>query len=214
MQRCQLVRFLPYFVCFLKENTAVRFFPPKYIFFFFSIFFFFFFFIFFLFFFYFFNNTGEWKFYITHIIYVMKTWSEFLNDDVKKRLRLHQRAPKTRVFPDPGRKDFVLRARDARSARKSPQICFFKLNNNFFLNDRLAAMQFAPSPSLFFYKILFFGSKYCFFPSQSTVFGYWRLASLLMPWYHSKYYSSNGIACLMYCTLTLCFWHQKNIALF
>ena len=27
-------------------------------------------------------------------------------------LRLHQRA-KTRVIPDPGRKDFVLRARDA-----------------------------------------------------------------------------------------------------
>ena len=49
----------------------------------------------------------------------MKTWSEFLNDNVKKRLRLHQRAPKTRVFPDPGRKDFVLRARDARSARKN-----------------------------------------------------------------------------------------------
>ena len=110
---------------------------------------------------------------VTHIIYVMKTWSEFLNDNVKKRLRLHQRAPKTRVFPDPGRKDFVLRAHDARSARKntffSPQICFFKLNNTFFLNDRLAAMQFAPSPSLFFTKDFFLGqntvfslSEYCF----------------------------------------------------
>ena len=77
--------FLPYFVRFLKENTAVRFFPI-----------FFFYFFLFLFF-----KTGEWKFYITHIIYVMKTWSEFLNDNVKKRLRLHQRAPKTRVFPGP-----------------------------------------------------------------------------------------------------------------
>ena len=86
--------FLPYFVRFLKENTAVRFSRQntflKFI------YFFFFFFIFF-----FNNNTGEWKFYITHIIYVMKTWSEFLNDNVKKRLRLHQRAPKTRVFPGP-----------------------------------------------------------------------------------------------------------------
>ena len=35
--------FLPYFVRFLKENTAVRFFPPKYVFFFFYSFFFFFF---------------------------------------------------------------------------------------------------------------------------------------------------------------------------
>ena len=105
--------FLPYFVRFLKENTAVRFFPPKYVFFFF---------------FFFFYNTGEWKFYITHIIYVMKTWSEFLNDNVKKRLRLQQRAPKTRVFPDPGRKDFVLRARDARSVRKNT---FFHLKYAF-----------------------------------------------------------------------------------
>ena len=95
----------------------------------------------------------------------MKTWSEFLNDNVKKRLRLHQRAPKTRVFPDPGRKDFVLRARTF----FSPQICSFKLNNTFFLNDRLAAMQFAPSPSLFFTRYFFWGqntvfslSEYCF----------------------------------------------------
>ena len=80
--------FLPYFVRFLKENTVVRFFPPKYVFF-----------LFFLFFYIFY--IGEWKFYITHIIYVMKTWSEFLNDNVKKRLRLHQRAPKTHVFPGP-----------------------------------------------------------------------------------------------------------------
>ena len=34
--------FLPYFVRFLKENTAVRFFPPKYVFNFFFFFFFFF----------------------------------------------------------------------------------------------------------------------------------------------------------------------------
>ena len=99
----------------------------------------------------------------------MKTWSEFLNDNVKKRLRLHQRAPKTRVFPDPGRKDFVLCALRAQKYFFSPQICFFKLNNTFFLNDSLAAMQFAPSPSLFFTKYFFFGqntvfplSEYCF----------------------------------------------------
>ena len=60
--------FLLYLVRFLKGNTAVRFLLQKYVF---SIFFFFFFY------------TGEWKFYITHIIYVMKTWSEFLNN-VKK----------------------------------------------------------------------------------------------------------------------------------
>ena len=103
----------------------------------------------------------------------MKTWSEFLNDNFKKRLRLHQRAPKTRVFPGPGRKDLMLRARDVRSRVQkyffSPQICFFKLNNTFFLNDRVAAMQFAPSPSLFFTKYFFLGqntvfslSEYCF----------------------------------------------------
>ena len=48
--------FLPYFVRFLKENTAVRFFPPI---------------------FFFFILESE----SSHIIYVMKTWSEFLNDN-------------------------------------------------------------------------------------------------------------------------------------
>ena len=56
--------FLPYFVRFLKENTAVRFFLPKYIFFF------------------FYWRVKVLKF--THIIYVMKTWSEFLNNNVEK----------------------------------------------------------------------------------------------------------------------------------
>ena len=105
----------------------------------------------------------------------MKTWSEFLNDNVKKRLRLHQRAPKTRVFPGPETLAertscfaLVMRAPCAKILF-SPQICFFKLNNTFFLNDRLAAMQFAPSPSLFFTKYFFWGqntvfslSEYCF----------------------------------------------------
>ena len=49
--------FLPYFVRFLKENTAVRFFPPKYVFFFFR--FFFNLFIYLFIFFFFLNNTGE-----------------------------------------------------------------------------------------------------------------------------------------------------------
>ena len=128
--------FLPYFVRFLKENTAVRFF----------------------FFFFFFFNTGEWKFYITHIIYVMKTWSEFLNDNVKRRLRLHQRAPKTRVFP--GRKDFVLRARDARSARKNT---FFHLKYAFlssiilFFLWQVGSYAVRSLAFVIFYKILFFG---------------------------------------------------------
>ena len=64
--------FLPYFVRFLKENTAVRFFLQKYVY---CFFFRFFFFIFFYLFFY-------TKF--TRIIYVMKTWSEFLNNNVQK----------------------------------------------------------------------------------------------------------------------------------
>ena len=107
-QRCQLVRFCRILYVFLKENTAVRFFPPKY-------FFFFFFFI------------LESESSTLHTLFMLwKTW--FLNDNVKKRLRLHQRAPKTRVFPDPGRKDFVLRARDARSARKNT---FFHLKYAF-----------------------------------------------------------------------------------
>ena len=65
--------FLPYFVRFLKGNTAVRFFLQKYVFQNFVFFFFFFFFFFFL--------ILE---SITHIIYVMKTWSEFLNNNVQK----------------------------------------------------------------------------------------------------------------------------------
>ena len=58
MQSCQLVRFCRILYVFLKENTAVRFFPAKIcsfkflFFFFFSIFFFFFFFFFFIFFFF------------------------------------------------------------------------------------------------------------------------------------------------------------------
>ena len=51
--------FLPYFVRFLKGNTAVRFFLQKYVFQNFLLFFFFF----------FFSPPGELKFYITHIIY-------------------------------------------------------------------------------------------------------------------------------------------------
>ena len=54
--------FLPYFVRFLKENTVVRFFLQKYVF---QLLLFFFFYI---------------LESITHIIYVMKTWSEFLNN--------------------------------------------------------------------------------------------------------------------------------------
>ena len=105
----------------------------------------------------------------------MKTWSEFLNDNVKKRLRLHQRAPKTRVFPDPGRKDFVLRARDARSARKNTyfhlKYAFFKLNITFFL---MTGWQLCSSlPRLrYFLQNTFFWVKILFFPSQSTVFGF------------------------------------------
>ena len=45
---------------------------------------------------------------------------------------------------DPGRKDFALRARDARSAHKNTffylKIWFFKVNNTFFESDRLAAL--------------------------------------------------------------------------
>ena len=63
--------FLPYFVRFLKENTAVRFFLQKYVVVFFCFFFFFFFFF-----------ILVLKF--TRIIYVMKTWSEFLNNNVQK----------------------------------------------------------------------------------------------------------------------------------
>ena len=50
---------------------------------------------------------------------------------------------------DPSQKDFALRARDARSARKNTffhlKICFFKLNNTFFESDRLAALVFGGS---------------------------------------------------------------------
>ena len=46
---------------------------------------------------------------------------------------------------DPGRKDFALRAHDARSAHKNTffylKIWFFKLNNIFFESDRLAALR-------------------------------------------------------------------------
>ena len=66
--------FLPYFVRFFKENTAVCFYLIKYVF---LIFFFFFFF-----FFFFYWRVKVLKF--THIIYVMKNWSEFLNENVQK----------------------------------------------------------------------------------------------------------------------------------
>ena len=174
--------FLPYFVRFLKENTAVRFFPPKYVFKIFDYYYLFFFF----FFFFFFYNTGEWKFYITHIIYVMKTWSEFLNDNVKKRLRLHQRAPKTRVFSGPlaGPRPWPKGLRASRSwcalrAQKyffSPQICFFKLNNTFF-KWQVSSYAVRSLAFVIFYKILFWGSKYCFFPLRVLflVFEGWHL---------------------------------------
>ena len=51
--------FLPYFVRFLKENTAVRFFPPKYVFLNFNYYNNFFFFFFFFFLYKKKNNTGE-----------------------------------------------------------------------------------------------------------------------------------------------------------
>ena len=59
----------------------------------------------------------------THIIYVMKNWSEFLNKKCSKiRLRLHQRAPKTCELPGPlsgpwtpAEKDFALVMRAPRA---------------------------------------------------------------------------------------------------
>ena len=79
--------FLSYLVRFLKGNTAVRFFPAKIRF---SK----------LFFFYFFILPLESESSTLHTLF-MKTWSEFLNNRSKIRLRLHQRAPKTRVLPGP-----------------------------------------------------------------------------------------------------------------
>ena len=76
--------FLPYFVRFLKENTAVRFVLQKYAFFFFPIFFIFYF----LFIIIFLNYTGSEIGY-THYLNVMKTWSEFLNNNVQDCTREH-----------------------------------------------------------------------------------------------------------------------------
>ena len=57
------------------------------------------------------------------------------------------------------------------------KICFFKLNNTFFL---MTGWQLNASlPRLrYFLQNTFFWVKILFFPSQSTVFGFWRLASL------------------------------------
>ena len=69
-----------------------------------------------------------------------------------------------------------MRAPRAKLLFFTSKICFFKLNNTFFLNDRLAAM-LRSLAFVIFYKIFFWGSKYCSFPLRVLflVFEGWHL---------------------------------------